>query len=44
MEGSVRALNREDDVPGCIIEETPWPGDLPSFHAEKTADNEVSME
>jgi hypothetical protein len=44
MEGSNRALAREDDFPGCIVEETPWPGDLPAFGAEKTVDTEVSAE
>jgi hypothetical protein len=44
MECSVRALIRKDDVPGCIIEEIPWPGDSPSSHVEKTTDNEPRAE
>jgi hypothetical protein len=44
MEGSNRALAREDDFPGCIIEENPWPGYLPEFGAENIVDTEVNAE
>jgi hypothetical protein len=40
-EGTKCISAREDDFPGCIVEEIPWPGDLQAAGAKKTVDAEI---
>jgi len=40
MNCPVRTVTRDDEVPGCLIEEIPWP----SLHSEQPMDNETRAE
>jgi hypothetical protein len=42
-EGTRCVSAREDDIPGCIIEETPWPGDLQVTEAKKNVNAVIEV-